>query len=41
LAELSTFERSFDWCANSMQRYSVRAAAEAIASAYPEGGTLS
>jgi glycosyltransferase involved in cell wall biosynthesis len=30
--ELAKFPRSFDWCAKAMERYSVRAAAEAIAS---------
>jgi glycosyltransferase involved in cell wall biosynthesis len=32
IAELADFPRSFDWCAQAMEKYTVRAAAEAIAS---------
>jgi glycosyltransferase involved in cell wall biosynthesis len=32
IEELAKFPRSFDWCAQAMRRYSVSAAAEAIAS---------
>ncbi len=32
IEELAKFPRSFDWCAKAMERYSVRAAAEAISS---------
>lgn len=32
IEELARFPRSFDWCAQALERYSVRAAAEAIAS---------
>jgi glycosyltransferase involved in cell wall biosynthesis len=36
LTELSIYERAFNWCAEGMRRYSVRAAAEGIDSAFAD-----